>query len=99
MNEDFSLVEMLLDPDNESPVVCYNEDGGEVLFDQIAVIPYCDELYAILKPITKLEGVGENEAMVFKINVDEDSIEILYDFDLCDKIFEVYYDLLKKENF
>ena len=68
-----------------------------ISFDQIAVIPYKDKLYAILKPVEKLEGVGEDEALVFHINVEEDSIEVIYDFDLCDKIFELYYKLLKDE--
>lgn len=98
MEAELSLVEMLLDPDNEEPIACYSESGQKVLFDQIAVVPYKDELYAILKPITKLEGVSEDEAFVFKVNVDEDTIDILYDFDLCDKIFEVYYKLLEEAN-
>lgn len=98
MNTEISLVDMLLDPDNESPISCYNDQGQEVLFDQIAVIPYKDELYAILKPISKLEGISDDEAFVFKINMEEDTIEIIYDFDLCDRVFEVYYELLKEAN-
>ena len=95
--EEMSVVEMLLDPDCEERVECLNEDGNIISFDQIAVIPYKDKLYAILKPVEKLEGVGEDEALVFHINVEEDSIEVLYVFDLCDKIFELYYKLLKDE--
>jgi hypothetical protein len=95
--EEMSVVEMLLDPDCEERVECLNEDGNIISFDQIAVIPYKDKLYAILKPVEKLEGVREDEALVFHINVEEDSIEVIYDFDLCDKIFELYYKLLKDE--
>ena len=95
--EEMSVVEMLLDPDCEERVECFNDDGNIISFDQIAVIPYKDKLYAILKPVEKLEGVGEDEALVFHINVEEDSIEVIYDFDLCDKIFELYYKLLKDE--
>ena len=97
MNEEYSIVEMLLDPDNESPIACYNEELGEIYFDQIAVIPLEEKLYAILKPVEEIEGVGADEALVFLINVEEDTIEVVYDFDLCDKVFEVYYDLLEKE--
>ena len=99
MNTDFSLIDMLLDPDNESPIELQNGDGTIVKFDQIAVIPYENELYAILKPITYVEGVGDDEALVFKLFIEEDSLEIVNDFDLCDAVFDVYYDLLKQENF
>ena len=99
MNEEFSLIDMLLDPDNESPVQLQSADGSIITFDQIAIIPYENELYAILKPVTSLEGVGEDEALVFHLFVDDDSLEVVNDFDLCDAIFDVYYDLLKKEDF
>ena len=99
MNTDFSLIDMLLDPDNESPVQLQSGDGSIISFDQIAVIPYQDELYAILKPITHIEGVGPDEALVFKLFIEDDNLEIVNDFDLCDAVFDVYYDLLKQENF
>ena len=99
MNEDYSLIDTILDPDNESVITLVNENNEQIQFDQIAVIPFENELYAILKPITYIEGVGADEALVFRLNVEEDSLEIIYDFDLCDNVFDVYYDLLKQENF
>lgn len=96
MNE-MSVVEMLLDPDCEEVIRCVSEDGNIVDFDQIAVIPYQEKLYAILKPITQIEGVGADEALVFLVDVEEDIINVVYDFDLCDKVFELYYELLQKE--
>lgn len=99
MNTEYSLIDMILDPDNESPIQLQGENGEIISFDQIAVIPFNDELYAILKPITKIEGVNENEALVFHLIVEEDSVEVVYDFDLCDAVFDVYYDLLNKEGF
>ncbi len=97
MNDEISVVDMLLDPDNESPITCVSEDGELVKLDQIAIIPLKDKLYAILKPITKVEGVADNEALVFNVDIEEDTIAIVNDFKLIDKVFEVYYDLLKKE--
>ncbi len=97
MNNEMSVVEMLLDPDCEEVIECLGESGEVISFDQIAVIPYKNELYAILKPITKLDGVGEDEALVFLIDQEEDTINVVYDFDLCDVVFELYYELLKKE--
>ena len=97
MNNEISVVDMLLDPDNESPITCVNDKGEVIKLDQIAVIPLKDKLYAILKPITKIEGVADDEALVFSVDVEEDTIEIISDFDLIDKVFDVYYDLLEKE--
>ena len=99
MNEDYSVIDMLLDPDNESPIVLQNEKGEHVSFDQIAIIPYNDKLYAILKPITPVEGVGENEALVFELLYEEDSLVIINNFEICDSVFDIYYDLLKQESF
>ena len=98
MNEEISVVDMLLDPDNESPITLINDKGQLIEFDQMAIIPLKDQLYAILKPITKIDGVGEDEALVFRVDVEEDTIEIINDFKLVDKVFDIYYDLLKKEN-
>lgn len=97
MNEEMSVIDMLLDPDNESPITLVNEEGALIKFDQIAIIPLKDMLYAILKPITKIEGVGEDEALVFSVDVEEDTLEIVNDFKLVDKVFDKYYELLKKE--
>ena len=97
MNQEMSLVEQLLDPDCESPIKLINENCGEVLFDQIAVIPLKEKLYAILKPITKIEGVEEDEALVFAIDEEEDTIVVCYDFDIVDQVFEVYYKLLNQQ--
>ena len=97
MNNEISVVDMLLDPDNESPVTLINEKEELIELDQIAVIPIKDRLYAILKPITKIEGVEDNEALVFHIDVEEDTVEIVNNVKLIDKVFEYYYALLKKE--
>lgn len=33
MNNELSAVDMLLDPDNESPISCVNDNGDVVQFD------------------------------------------------------------------
>ena len=95
--EEMSVVEQILDEDNESPVELFDDKGKSILFDQIAVIPFNNRLYAILKPITKIEGVGDDEALVFEIFIEEDTVVIVNDFDLIDSVFAVYYDLLHKQ--
>ena len=50
------------------------------------------ERLCYLKPITKLEGLGEDEGIVFEI-VDE-TLVLVQDFDIIDPVFDVYFSLL-----
>ena len=65
-----SIIDVLLDPDNRDPVVLMGEDGKELKFEQVAVIPHDKEgekrLYCILHPLTPIEGINDDEAIVFR---------------------------------
>ncbi len=80
-------------------------DGEEVDFVEIAGIALDGSFYAILQPVELLEGMDEDEALVFKVtrNKDgEDNFEIELDDDIIEKVFEEYNRLLdeaeKEEN-
>ena len=69
MAEEFlSPIDMLLDEKNVENIKLYNEDNQEVEFEQIALIPLEDKTYAILKPTESMEGIGDDEALVFVID-------------------------------
>ena len=61
----------LLDPENNDAITLYDENEKPVEFEQIALIPYNEKLYAILKPVAKMDGVAEDEAIVFSFEEDE----------------------------
>ena len=65
-------IDSLFDEDDNSPIVLFNEKGEKISFEQIAVIPLEERVFAILKPIEKTEGVGEDEALVFEVVEPED---------------------------
>ena len=94
--EEKSLIEILLDENNTDDIVLYNLQGKATKFAQIAIIPLREDLYAILRPLDKIEGVEEDEAFVFKINEeDEDNpIEMCVDMKIANKVFDEYYKLL-----
>ncbi len=99
------LLDVLLDENNKAPIFMYDEKGTQLKFDQVAVIPYGEEdLYCILKPITKIDGVKDDEAIVFKVAEDEKGDAILKVEDkeeIAIAIFEEYYNLVEesaKEN-
>lgn len=104
--EELSPIDCLFDEDNTDPIALFNEKGEKVEFEQIALIPLEDDddkIYAILKPIEAMEGVGEDEALVFEVVESEDDEEEEYlnlvsDIDIIDKVFDVYNKLMDEED-
>ena len=98
-----SIVDVLLDADNHDPIVLEDDTGRELTFEQVAVIPYEKDgelrLYCILHPITPIEGIGEDEAVVFVCDCTEDGEDIIRveeDEATAVAIFDEYYRLLGK---
>ena len=89
-------IEKLFDPENQDPIVMVDEEGNEVEFEQIAILPYEGSIYALLMPLTPLEGVGEDEAIVFVIEEQdgEANLAIVDDLDVIDGVFELYESLV-----
>ena len=100
MAEEFlSPIDMLLDENNTDNIKLYNEDNQEVEFEQIALVPIEEKTYAILKPVANMEGIADDEALVFVIDEidDEECLVIVEDDAIVDKVFEEYYQMLKDE--
>ena len=94
-------IDMLFDENNNDPIYLYSEKGEIIGFDQIALIPQKASTYAILKPIKPMEGVGEDEGLVFEIKTDSEGKEYLMlvvDEKVIDDVFEVYDELCESEN-
>lgn len=95
-------IDSLFDEDDNDPIVMYNEKGEKVEFEQIALIPIEENIYAILKPTEVMEGIGEDEALVFEIveneeDEEEDYLNLVSDIDIIDKVFDVYNKLMDEE--
>ncbi|MBO5394359.1 MAG: DUF1292 domain-containing protein [Clostridia bacterium] len=97
------ILDVLLDQDNKEPIVLMDEKGKQLTFEQVAVIPYEvrkeKRLYAVLKPLDKIEGIGEDEAIVFYVDTDEDGnsiIKVEEDEEVAIAVFDKYYDLLEE---
>ena len=97
MSDYEKYVDRLFDENNDEKIYVKDNGGKEIEFEQVAVVDYKEKYYAILHPVTEIEGVEEDEAFVFEINEDEDCLEIVDDFDLAEKVFEEYYKLLDEE--
>lgn len=89
------------DDDNDDDIITLlNKDGEETDFVEIAGIAYNGNFYAILQPVELLDGMDDDEALVFKVtkNADgEDNFEIELDDAIIDAVFAEYNKLLDAE--
>ena len=78
-------------------IVLNSADGEEVEFVEIAGIAHAGNFYAILQPVELLEGMDDDEALVFKVTKDSDgndNFEIELDDEVLDAVFAEYNRLL-----
>ncbi len=82
-----SIVEKLFDENNDDLIELEQEGGKLVKFEQVALITYDSQYYAILHPIE----LKADEVVIFRlIEDDEDSLDLVTDEELSKKILEVY---------
>ena len=95
MEKEKNILDQILDENNCDNIILYNENGEEVEFEQIAIIPLNDEIYLILKPVITFEGMSEEEGLVFVIEeYDNDTkFHLCVDDDIIDQVFEIYNSL------
>ena len=83
--------------EDDDIITLLSSDGEEVDFVEIAGIAYKGEFYVILQPVELLDGMEEDEALVFKVKRGEDGedkFEIELNDDIIDAVFEEYNRLL-----
>lgn len=83
--------------DDDDIVTLIGEDGEEVDFIEIAGIAYRGSFYAVLQPVELLEGMSDEEALVFKVTKGEngeDNFEIEIDETIINAVYEEYLKLL-----
>lgn len=83
--------------DDDDIVTLMTATGEEIDFVEIAGIAYRGNFYAILQPVELLEGMEEDEALVFKVTRGkdgEDKFEVELDDAVIDAVFAEYNRLL-----
>ena len=93
-------IEQPVDMEEDSIVTLTSADGQEIDFVEIAGIALRGNFYVILQPVELLEGMGEDEALVFKVTQDrdgEDHFNIELDDEIINEVFEEYYRLLDEQ--
>ena len=85
-----SEIDKIYDDDNTENIILFNGAGVPISFEQIALIPHEGRDYVILKPVIPMEGVGEDEGLVFCISKSPEELSLVTDLSLIDSIFTVY---------
>ena len=95
-----NIINRLFDENDSEPIVLYFENGEAISFDQIALILLQSEVYVILQPLVPLAGMAKDDALVFKITVEdgEGVLVVEYNNDVIDAVFAEYYKLLGENN-
>lgn len=83
--------------DDDDVVTLVSANGEEIDFVEIAGIAYRGNFYAVLQPVELLDGMEEDEALVFKVTRGkdgEDKFEVELDDTIIDAVFKEYTRLL-----
>lgn len=94
------LLETLLDENNDEDIILKNDEGKDLTFQQVAVIPFNDGIYCVLKPVTEIEGISDDEAIVFRVDeIDGESVLVVEeDEETAMQVFEQYVSLWEERN-
>lgn len=89
-------INQILDEKNVENIIMYDEDNNPIEFEQIALIPVENDelLYAILIPVTPMQGVNEGEGVVFSIDENAHDIQVVNDEKKIDEVLTVYQKLI-----
>lgn len=91
-NYDNNVIEEALD-DGDDVLTLLSANGEEIDFIEIAGIVYDGKFYTILQPVQLLDGMANDEALVFLVErneAGEDKFTIVLDDDIIDAVFTEY---------
>ena len=81
-------IKQILDENNTENIVLYDAENKPIEFEQVALIPLESTglLYAILIPVTPMQGVGEGEGVLFALDEEKGDLDIVRDDKIIDDI-------------
>ena len=83
---------LLNENNNENIILVFGE--LEIEFEQMALILVRNNSYAILRPITVMDGIDNEEGLVFLVDDVNNNVILIEDEDVIDDVYDVYIDLL-----
>ena len=89
-------VDRLFDENNDEKIYVKDNDGREIEFEQVAVVDFEENYYAVLQPVTAIEGVNEDEVLVFFIDEEKDCLVYVEDDRVIDGVNEEFLAMLEE---
>jgi len=88
----------VIDEDNNDNIFLYNSKHEPIEFEQIFNVSFDDRKFCILKPVVPMKKMKKDESLVYELVEKDGEGDFIYveDTELIDKVFEFYYDELKK---
>ncbi len=89
-------VDLILDENNNDNITLFDEDKNPIEFEQIALIPLerTDALYAILIPLSPMQGVNPGEGVLFEVDEVKKDVSVVRDQQIIDEVLEIYQALV-----
>ncbi|MBQ8290570.1 MAG: DUF1292 domain-containing protein [Clostridia bacterium] len=102
--ENPDLLDVLFDKENTDPIILMDENGRQMAFEQVAVIPYekNKKLYCVLKPLDEIEGIASDECIIFRVDIDDNgnsAVRVETDERIAMEIYTQYLDMLAKDRY
>ena len=82
-------IDRFFDENNFDNITLEDNNGKSIEFEQIAIVDYDESYYAILKPVSKIDNVEEDEVLVFRIDEEKDELAYVDDEALAEKVFDI----------
>ena len=82
-------IDRFFDENNFANITLEDNNGKSIEFEQIAIVDYEESYYAILKPVSKIDNVEEDEVLVFRIDEEKDELAYVDDEALAEKVFDI----------
>lgn len=92
------FIDRLFDDENDDNITIRDNEGKEIEFKQVGLVDYEGNYYAILDPISDVEGVNEDELMVFLVDEENDELTFVDNEEIIDGIID-FLESLEDEEF
>ncbi|AEE95885.1 DUF1292 domain-containing protein [Mahella australiensis] len=86
--------------DEENIVTLIDEDDNEVQFEHILTLEIDNKEYVLLSPLEPMEDLGQDEAIVLRIEQDENGEDIYVSIDDEDEmqaVYDAYMEIISDE--
>ena len=90
-------IDRFFDEENFDNVKLEDNSGKEIEFEQIAVVDYEEKYYAILLPVSQVDGVNDNEVLIFLIDEEKDELVYCEDEGTAQAVFAVFAESTEEE--